>query len=80
MMRAELKRLGWKETELARRRKNDPGKLALASRWRRETTLSVKKIAQMVGLGTSKSANMKLHAWMKANPAGLDERRKVNAK
>ena len=63
----ELRRLGWKETDLSCRRKNDPGKLALAARLRRETTLSLKSITARVGLGSSKSANTKLHVWMRAN-------------
>jgi len=60
----ELRRLGWTEQDLTRRRKSDPGKLALAARLRRETTLSVKEIARRVGLGTSKGANTTLHRWM----------------
>ena len=31
------------------------------------TILSLKSIAARVGLGSSKSANAKLHAWMQAN-------------
>jgi len=63
----ELRRLGWKEADLAKRRKNDPDKLALAARLRKETTLSLKWIAERVGLGTSKSANSNLHRWMKTS-------------
>ncbi len=61
----ELRRLGWKETELASRRKSDPAKLAIAARLRKETTLSIKSIAARVHLGTSKSANARLHTWMR---------------
>jgi REP element-mobilizing transposase RayT len=61
----ELARLGWSEEELARRRKGDPGKMALATRLRRETTLTVKAIAGRLHLGTSKSANKRLHGWMR---------------
>ena len=60
----ELHRLGWQEPELSTRRKSDPGKLALAARLRRETTLSLRAIAARVRLGTSKSANARLHQWM----------------
>ena len=60
----ELRRLGWQEQELSTRRKSDPGKLALAARLRRETTLSLRAIAARVHLGTSKSANARLHQWM----------------
>ena len=38
--------------------------LALAARLRKETTLSIKGIAAWVYLGTSKSANARLHQWM----------------
>jgi hypothetical protein len=62
-----LKRLGWSEEDLATRRKNAPEKLALAARLRRETTLPLKWIAARVKLGSSKSANGKLHVWLKAH-------------
>jgi AraC-like DNA-binding protein len=64
----ELRRLGWTEEELARCRKNDAGKMAMAVRLRRETTLSVKAIAARVRLGTSYTANKRLHQAMKALP------------
>jgi hypothetical protein len=60
----ELSRLGWAEPELGSRRKSDPVKLAIAARVRRETTLSIRAIAQRLHLGTSKSANARLHAAM----------------
>ena len=63
----ELKRLQWTEEDLRRRRKSDPGKLRIAARVRRETILSLRSIAKRVGLGSSKSANAKLHTWMQAN-------------
>jgi hypothetical protein len=59
-----LQGYGWGEEELLARRKNDPAKLEIAARLRRETTLSIKAIAARVHLGTSKSANMKLHSHM----------------
>jgi len=62
----ELQRMGWTETDLLSQRKKAPGKLAMAARLRRETILPLKWIAARVQLGTSKSANGKLHAWMKA--------------
>ncbi len=61
----ELQRLGWREAELAARRKGDPGKLAIAARLRRETTLTVKAIAARLHLGTSGSAHVRLHGWMR---------------
>jgi hypothetical protein len=54
--------------EVAARRKGDPGKLAMAARLRRETMLSIKAIAERLHLGTSKSADMRLHAWMRNPP------------
>ena len=48
--------------------KSGPAKLALAARLRRETTLSLKAIAALAELGTSKSANARLHEWMRSNP------------
>jgi hypothetical protein len=74
----ELQRLGWSQEELAARRKGDPGKMAMAARLRRETTLTIKAIAERLHLGTSKSANMRLHGWMwsqsLAKPAGVVDR------
>jgi len=64
----ELSRLGWSRAELAARHKSDPGKLALAARLRRETTLSIKGIAARVHLGSSKSANANLHQFMAPPP------------
>ena len=75
-MKEELRRLGWRETDLANRRKNDPAKLAIGARLRRETTLTLKAIAQRAHLGTSKSANSTLHGWMKVNSAV--EKKKTN--
>jgi hypothetical protein len=58
----ELQALGWQESDLALRAKNDPTKLRIATRVRNETTLSIKEIAARLHLGTSKSANVRLHA------------------
>ena len=71
----ELKRLGWKEADLAARRKNDPLKLAIAARLRKETTLTLKAIAARVHLGTSKGANANLHKWMRASASANQTRR-----
>ena len=64
----ELQRDGWSERDFLACRKKDPAKLAIAARLRRETTLPLKAIAARLGLGTSKSANGKLHAFMKGPP------------
>ena len=63
-MAEELARLGWKDEELVRQRKNAPEKLAIAARLREETILPIRSIAARVGLGASKGANRNLHAWM----------------
>ena len=62
----ELRRLAWSAEDLVRRPKNDPGKLALAVRLRRETTLSIRAISARVNLGTYNTANARLHQAMKA--------------
>jgi hypothetical protein len=41
----ELKRLGWDEEELSRRRKGDKGRVGLARRLRAETTITLAWIA-----------------------------------
>lgn len=68
----ELRRHGWQEGDLASRRRNDPVKLEIAARLRRETTLSIKAIAARVHLGTSKTANGKLHRYMRERPVNHD--------
>ena len=66
----ELRRSGWSEQYLANRSKSDPGKLAIASRLRRETT--IKRITERTQLGTAKSANERLHGWMRLQTLKLD--------
>ena len=65
IIREELRRLGWPEGQLATRRKRDPGKLEMATRLRKETTLSVKEIAARLHLGTRASASLCLLAALK---------------
>jgi len=48
---------------LGERAKSDPGKLALAARLRRETTLTMSWIAARLQAGTWKSPGAKLHRW-----------------
>ena len=50
--------------ELVARQKSDPAKVALAARLRQETTLSVKRIAERLGLGKPKGARTNLHRFM----------------
>jgi hypothetical protein len=73
----ELLRLGWKESDLAARRKSDPGKLGMAARLRQETILSLKAIASRVQLGTSRSANVWLHEWMKSSERTVPRRAEI---
>ena len=65
----ELQRDGWCEQDLQARSKNDLAKLEIAARLRTETTLSIKDFAGRVPLGTSKTANMKLHDPLRRSPA-----------
>jgi len=66
----ELHRLGWQEADLALRRKRDPGKLEIAVRLRRQTTLSVKQIAARLHLCTAGSASVCLLASMRNTSSG----------
>ena len=66
----ELGKLGWTEAPLRERRKSDPGKLALATRLRRETTLTTGWIVARLQMGTRKSAVAKLHRWGKRDRDG----------
>jgi hypothetical protein len=52
IVREELRRRGWPEHELTVRRKGDPGKVAIADRLRRETTMTLEWIAHRLQMGT----------------------------
>jgi hypothetical protein len=52
LVRAELAKRKWDEASLAARRKGDPGKLAIAQRLRRETTMTQAWIAERLRMGT----------------------------
>ncbi len=58
---AELKRRRWKEDELKRRPKGDAAKVALAAQLRAETTLTVARIAERLGIGTRGHLNHLLY-------------------
>ena len=51
----ELKRLKWKETDLKETPKTHPEKLAMARRLRRETTLTIREIAQRLHVGSGRA-------------------------
>ena len=70
IIQEELCRLGWQEGDLAARRKRDPGKLEIAVRLRKETTLPVKQIAARLHLGTPGSASVCLLALMSKTSPG----------
>jgi REP element-mobilizing transposase RayT len=52
LVRAELGERKWDEASLAARRKGDPGKIAIAQRLRRETTMTQSWIAERLRMGT----------------------------
>ena len=62
----ELRRSKWKEKELKEQAKSHAVKLALAARLRRETTLSIREIAQRLHMGSWQSLNNKLYLASKA--------------
>ena len=51
LVREELKKLRWKEADLAARRKGDPGKVRVARRLRQETTMTLAWITQGLQMG-----------------------------
>jgi hypothetical protein len=65
----ELARRGWPESELATRRRSDPGKLAIAARLRSETTLPIRWIPARVQIkGLSPCSLIWLRAKTNAKP------------
>ena len=67
IIREELKRLKWGQNDLSQRPKSDPDKPSIAARLRRETTLTLPRIAARLEMGSWKSLNTKLHRWRKIN-------------
>jgi hypothetical protein len=63
----ELKRHKWRAGELRERLKSDPAKLQVAMRLRRETTQTIRQIAQCLHMGTWKTLNNKLYLAAKAS-------------
>ena len=69
----ELQRRRWKEADLALRRKGDREKLKIALRLRRETTMTLKWIAQRLQMGTwTNVANCLAKAKVKVSKVGTD--------
>jgi hypothetical protein len=54
IVQEELDRLDWPEAELTVRQKGDPKKLRIALRLRRETTMTLSRIAQRLKMGTKR--------------------------
>ena len=52
ILKAELDKLGWTATELAKRAKGDAGKIRIAQRVRVETAVTLKWIAAELHMGT----------------------------
>ena len=52
-VKAELKRLGWAEKDLSRRRKGDPEKVRLARFLRQKTTMTLAAVAERLQMGTT---------------------------
>ena len=66
IVREELRKMGWKPEELARRAKGDAAKLAIASRLRRETTMTLKWISQRLAMGAWTHLNKRLYQQRRA--------------
>ena len=58
----ELAKLGWEEADLGRRRKGDAGKVRIARRLRRDTTVSKRWIAQHLAMGSVSNVTFCLRA------------------
>jgi len=69
VLAAELRRRRWTESQLRNRRKGDPGKVEIAWRLRRETTMTLRWIADRLHMGT----------WTSVSNC-LTEKRKLNEK
>ena len=52
LVRVALRELGWRETDLERRRKGDPEKVKIARRLRKETTMTLAWVAQRLHMGS----------------------------
>ena len=61
MVREGLKKAGWSEEDLGLRRKSDPVKIKLAAEVRRETTMTLKWIAERLQMGAWTHLNKRLY-------------------
>jgi hypothetical protein len=69
MVQAGLNRLGWKEADLVARLKGDGEKLKLALRLRKDTTVTLKWIAERLRMGTWTHLNHLLY-WQRRKRSG----------
>ena len=69
IVREELQRRRWQETDLTKRAKGDVGKVKIAGRLRAETLVTVKWIAERLGMGTAGYVNNRLYRWRKGTLA-----------
>jgi hypothetical protein len=53
IVQGELRKMGWQEEALSQRPKGDAGKVRIARRLRRETTMTLAWIAQRLAMGTA---------------------------
>jgi methylphosphotriester-DNA--protein-cysteine methyltransferase len=60
LVREELKKTGWREADLAKYRKGAAAKASIAQRFKKETTMTLKWIAQRLKMG---SASMVTHCF-----------------
>jgi len=65
LLREEKARLGWDKADLRRAAKGDERKVRLAARLRKETTMSLKWIAQHLSMGSWTHVSNLLGAWRK---------------
>ncbi len=68
LLAEELERRGWTLEELARRRKGDPEKVRIAQRLRRETTLSLRWVAEVLHMGSPFTLRNALQAAARSSP------------
>ena len=68
ILEAELKRRGWKEAELQARAKSDKNKVTIAARLRRETTMTLKWIAERLAMGSWNNVSNLLAVHCKTKP------------
>ncbi|HNT14689.1 MAG TPA: hypothetical protein PKO21_07495 [Verrucomicrobiota bacterium] len=63
LLGAELKARRWEEADRSRRAKGDLGKVQIAARLREESLVTVKWIAERLGMGTAGHLNNRLYRW-----------------